>query len=45
MEAILVTLAALAGGVCLVFAAHRLGEAHSRLDLLRSQRQRDRRPR
>ena len=42
METILVTLAAIAGGAWLVFAAHRLGEAHVRLDMLRSQRRRDR---
>ncbi|MES2315855.1 MAG: hypothetical protein V4631_00030 [Pseudomonadota bacterium] len=42
METILVTLAAIAGGAWLVFAAHRLGEAHSRIDMLRSQRRKDR---
>lgn len=41
MEAILVTLVSMAGGACLVFAAHRLGEAHLRLDVLRKQRQKD----
>ena len=42
METILVTLAALAGGAWLVFAAHRLGQARSRLATLRMQRRRDR---
>lgn len=41
MEAIFVTLASIAGGACLVFAAHRLGEAHLRLAVLRRQRQKD----
>lgn len=41
MEAIFVTLASIAGGACLVFAAHRLGEAHLRLAVLRKQRQKD----
>jgi hypothetical protein len=41
METILLTLAAIAGAGALVFAAHRLGQAHSRIDLLRHQRQRD----
>lgn len=41
METILATLAAIAGGAWLVFAAHRLGQAHSRIDMLRSQRRRD----
>lgn len=45
METVLVTLAAIVGGACLVFVGHRLGQAHSRLDLLRSQRRRDPRPR
>ncbi len=45
MEAILVTLASLAGGACLAFAAHRLGEAHLRLAVLRKQRQNDGRSR
>jgi hypothetical protein len=42
METILVTLAALAAGAWLAFAVHRLGEAHSRLTLLREQRRNDR---
>ena len=42
METVLVTLAALAAGAWLAFAVHRLGQAHTRLALLRSQRQRDR---
>lgn len=41
METLLVTLAGLAGGACLAFIAHRLGQAHIRLDVLRSQRRRD----
>ena len=41
MEAILVTLVSIAGGACLVFAAHRLGEAHVRLAVLRNLRQKD----
>lgn len=41
MEAILVTFAALGVGACLVFAAHRLGQAHLRLAVLRKQRQND----
>ena len=41
MEAILVTLASIAGGACLVFAAHRLGEAHLRLAVLRNERKKD----
>lgn len=43
METLLVTLAGIAGGAWLVFVAHRLGQAHVRLDMLRSQRRRDRR--
>ncbi|MES2018439.1 MAG: hypothetical protein V4484_18275 [Pseudomonadota bacterium] len=45
METILVTLAVIAGGVWLAFAAHRLGEAHSRLTMLRAQRRNDMRRR
>ncbi len=41
METLLVTLAGIAGGVWLAFAIHRLGEAHSKLDMLRHQRRRD----
>ena len=41
MEAILVTLATIGAGACLAFAAHRLGQAHLRLAVLRNQRQRD----
>ena len=41
METLFFTLAGIAGGACLVFVGHRLGQAHSRLDLLRSQRRRD----
>jgi hypothetical protein len=42
METILVTLAAVAGAAWLVFVAHRLGEEHIRLDMLREQRRKDR---
>ena len=41
MEAILVTLGAVAGGVWLVFAAHRLDQARVRIGVLRNQRRRD----
>lgn len=41
MEVILFTLAAIAGGASLVFAAHRLGQARVRIGVLRSQRRRD----
>jgi hypothetical protein len=41
METLLVTLAGIAGGAWLVFVAHRLGQAHLRLDMLRDQRRRD----
>lgn len=41
METLLVTLAGLAGGAFLAFVAHRLGQAQTRLDVLRSQRRRD----
>lgn len=42
METILVTLAAIAGGAWLAFVAHRLGQAHVRLSVLRAQRRNDR---
>jgi hypothetical protein len=45
METLLVTLAGIAGGAWLVFIAHRLGQAHVRLAMLRSQRRRDGRQR
>lgn len=41
MEVIFVTLAGIAGGAWLVFAAHRLGQARIQLDMLRNQRRRD----
>ena len=41
METLLVTLAAIAGGAWLVFAACRLRTAQSRLATLRAQRRRD----
>ena len=42
METLLVTLAAIAGGAWLVFAAYRLGQARIRLAVLDQQRRRDR---
>lgn len=45
MEAILVTLATIAGGAWRVVAVHRLGQARLRLAVLRSQRQQDARRR
>ena len=41
METLLDTLAAIAGGAWLAFAAHRLGRARIRLGMLRDQRRRD----
>lgn len=41
METILLALVALAGAAVLGFAAHKLGEAHERLELVRHQRRRD----
>jgi hypothetical protein len=41
MGIILLALAVIAGAGALVFAAHRLGLAYSRIDLLRHQRRRD----
>ena len=42
METMLLTLAAIAGGVWLIFAAHRLRQARSRINLLRSLRRKAR---
>ncbi len=42
MEAFIMTLATILGGAGLVFIANRLGEAQARLEMLRSQRRRDR---
>ncbi len=43
MEGLLMTLVSIGGGAGIVFLAHRLGEAQARLNMLRSQRSRDRR--
>jgi hypothetical protein len=45
METIFLTLLAVAAVLWLVFVAHRLGQAHSRLDLLRNQRRKAQRQR
>lgn len=42
METVLVTLAALVGAAWLGFVAQRLGQAQTRLDMLRNQRRKDR---
>lgn len=42
MENILLVLAALAGAGMVAVVAHKLGEAHARLELVRGQRRRDR---
>jgi hypothetical protein len=41
METVLVTVAAIAGAAWLIFAVYRLGEARSRLALLRTLRRKD----